>query len=213
MPKLLFLDCDSTLSAIEGIDELAGFRSREVLARVAELTNAAMDGTVGIDEVFGRRLGLIRPTRDECAAIAQRYIETLEPDAAAVIAAAKEAGWTPIILSGGFAPAIRPLAERLGIATVEAVPLTFEEDGSYRGFGSDYPTTRNGGKTEVIATYRTLYRPERIVMVGDGVSDLETKPAVDLFVGFGRYADREKVRAGAGAFIMGLAELPPLLEG
>jgi phosphoserine phosphatase len=213
MPKFLFFDCDSTLSSIEGVDELAGLRSAEVLAQVEELTNAAMDGTVAIDEIFARRLDLIRPTRDECDTVAQRYIETLEPDAAAVIAAAKEAGWTPLILSGGFAPAIRPLADLLGIDTVEAVPLTFKEDGSYQGFGSGYPTTRNGGKTEIIATYRTLYHPEHIIMVGDGVSDLETKPAVDLFVGFGRYADREKVRAGAGTFIMGMAELPPLLEG
>ncbi len=49
-------------------------------------------------------------------------------------------------------------------------------------------------------------------MVGDGVSDLETKPVVDLFVGFGRYTVRERVRAEADAFIKSLAELPALLS-
>ena len=46
-------------------------------------------------------------------------------------------------------------------------------------------------------------------MVGDGVSDLETKPdEVDLFVGFGRYTPRAKVKAGAHAFVHSLAEMP-----
>ena len=51
------------------------------------------------------------------------------------------------------------------------------------------------------------------VMVGDGASDLEAKPVVDLFVGFGRYTARAKVRAGAGAFLMSLDELPRVLTG
>ena len=41
----------------------------------------------------------------------------------------------------------------------------------------------------------------RFVMVGDGASDLETKPVVDRFVGFGRYTPRETVREGAHDFI------------
>ena len=42
---------------------------------------------------------------------------------------------------------------------------------------------------------------------------LEAKPVVDLFVGFGRYTARAKVRAGAGAFLMSLDELPRVLTG
>ena len=51
-----------------------------------------------------------------------------------------------------------------------------------------------------------------IVMVGDGVSDLETMPVVDLFVGFGRYTARAPVRVAAGNFILSLNELLPLLK-
>ena len=47
-----------------------------------------------------------------------------------------------------------------------------------------------------------MVAPVRTVMVGDGVSDLETKPVVDLFVGFGRYTPRAKVKAGAHAFVV-----------
>jgi phosphoserine phosphatase len=48
-------------------------------------------------------------------------------------------------------------------------------------------------------------------MVGDGVSDLETQPVVDLFVGYGGYVARERVRREARAFITRLSELPALL--
>jgi len=42
---LIFFDCDSTLSAIEGIDELAKFKGKE--QRVGVLTQKAMDGDLG----------------------------------------------------------------------------------------------------------------------------------------------------------------------
>jgi len=209
--KLLILDCDSTLSAIEGVDELARLRGSEVFARVEAMTHQAMDGRISVEAVFGERLRIIQPTRADVAEIGRRYIETVEPAAVAALAAARSAGWTPLILSGGFRPAIRPLAEYLGIERVEAVDLFFQPSGDYAGFDESYPTTRSGGKPERIRALRSELGPERIVMVGDGVSDLETAPEVDLFIGFGRYLKRAKVKAEAAAFVETLAEVPALL--
>jgi phosphoserine phosphatase len=120
-------------------------------------------------------------------------------------------GWTVMILSGGFRPAIQPLAAFLGIARVEAVDLRFHPDGSYAGYDAGYPTTRSGGKPEVMARLRRELAPVRMVMVGDGVSDLETAPEVDLFVGYGGYVARDKVRARAAHFITRLDQLLPIL--
>jgi hypothetical protein len=50
-----------------------------------------------------------------------------------------------------------------------------------------------------------------VILVGDGASDLEVKGDADMVIGFGRYAVRPKVKAGADAFIMSLAELPELV--
>ena len=149
-PKLLIFDCDSTLSSIEGIDELARVRGPEVFKLVEDMTNAAMDGKISVESVFGRRLEIIKPEAKHVAEIGQRYIETIEPDAQAVIDAARVAGWTPMIISGGFRPVIRPLADLLGIERVEAVDLFFDADGRYTGFDETYPTTRSGGKPEII---------------------------------------------------------------
>jgi len=120
-------------------------------------------------------------------------------------------GWTPIIISGGFRPLIVPLAAYLGIERIEAVDIFFKADGSYEGYDTAYPTTRSGGKPEIVAALRRELLPAQFVMVGDGVSDLETKPVVDRFVGFGRYTPREKVKAGAHDYIFSLDALLTLL--
>ena len=99
----------------------------------------------------------------------------------------------------------------LGVATTEAVDLLFDHEGNYVGFDEHYPTTRSGGKPEVIARLKVQFNAEQTVMVGDGASDLEAKSVVDRFIGFGRYTVRPKVRAGAHVFIHSLDELVAIL--
>jgi phosphoserine phosphatase len=210
--KLICFDCDSTLSAIEGVDELARVRGPEIFAQVEAMTNEAMNGLLAVEQVFARRLEIIQPTRANAEAIGRRYVETVEPTAVQTVALLKARGWTPLIVSGGFRPIIAPLAAFLGIARIEAVDLFFQADGTYQGYDAAYPTTRSGGKPAVIARLRQELLPDRVVMIGDGVSDLEAKPVVDRFIGFGRYTTRPKVRAEAHAFITSLDQLPALLE-
>jgi phosphoserine phosphatase len=209
--KLICFDCDSTLSSIEGIDELGRLRGPSVLASVEAMTRDAMNGTIPMEAVFGRRLEAIRPGRSEVDAVGQSYVRNVEPTAAAAIAALVKAGWTPAIISAGFRQAIRPLAAFLGIARIEAVDLHFAADGSYAGYDTSYPSTRTGGKREIVDRLRRELGPTMVVMVGDGVSDLETAPSVDLFVGFGGFVGRDRVRREAGKFVTSLAAIPALL--
>ena len=209
--KLICFDCDSTLSAIEGVDELARAGGPQIYAQVEAMTNDAMNGKIAVEAVFGRRLELIRPSRSNVEAVGRNYIETMEPTAAATIAGLVSRGWTPVIVSGGFRPAIRPLAAALKIDRVEAVDLFFDESGNYVGYDATYPTTRSGGKPEVVARLKRELNANVTVMVGDGVSDLEAKGTVDRFVGFGRYVTRAAVKARADSFIVSLDELLGLL--
>jgi phosphoserine phosphatase len=54
-------DCDSTLTRIEGIDELA--RRAGCATEIAALTEAAMNGAVALEEVYARRLVDMRVDR------------------------------------------------------------------------------------------------------------------------------------------------------
>jgi phosphoserine phosphatase len=209
--KLICFDCDSTLSSIEGIDELAKIHGPGMFDRIEAMTADAMNGRIRLEDVFGRRLDLIRPSAADAAAIGARYVANVEPTAKATIAGLAARGWTPVIVSGGFRQAIRPLAEHLGVKRVEAVDLHFGPGGLYSGFDSSYPTTRSGGKPEVVRRLKAELGPGKVVMVGDGVSDLEALPEVDLFIGFGGFVSRERVRREAAAFVTSLEAILPLV--
>ena len=209
MKKIIAFDCDSTLSAIEGVDELARLAGAEIFAQVENLTNQAMNGEVPVEQVFAHRLDLIQPTHQQCLDVGQMYLDHIEPTALRTIKTLQNDGWECIIISGGFAPCIQPLADHLGISRVEAVPLHFDDEGNYLDFDKTYPTTRDGGKPEVITQIKNSEPSDTIIMVGDGVSDLETKPIVDLFIGFLGYVAREKV---ANSCMHSVKKLSEILE-
>ncbi|WP_234044607.1 HAD-IB family phosphatase [Haloferula rosea] len=211
--NLIFFDCDSTLSTIEGIDELARAKGESVFHQVEALTHQAMNGEVPVEEVFGRRMEMIHPDRELCEAVARQYVETQTEGAKELIERLKQAGWHPVILSGGFAPLIQPLAEELGIQDIEAVPLHLNPDGSYKGFGENYPTTRNGGKPEVIREWKQALLPKRILMVGDGNSDLESRSECEAVIGYGGVVSRAAVKEGADHWITSLRDFPEELIG
>jgi len=210
--KLLLFDCDSTLSAIEGIDELGRLRGPEVFKAVEEMTTKAMDGSTPMESIFAKRLDMIKPTLKELESIGQKYIQQVEPTAVDTIKKLKAAGWTVMIVSGGFTQAIRPLAQYLGIEHVEAVELRFNADGSYAGYVESCPTAKSKGKNVVVLKLRDEFKAYQMILVGDGASDLEVKGDVDKMIGFGRYTVRPKVKAGADAFITSLDQLISLLD-
>jgi phosphoserine phosphatase len=205
--KILFLDCDSTLSAIEGIDELARLSDPDTYVQVVELTNRAMNGEVPLDEVFRKRMQIIKPTRDMIDTVSRQYLENVIQGVDKCIQIAKYNGWEIVIISGGFEPVIRPFANQLGIRHIEAVPLFFDKSGNYTGYGEDYPTTRNLGKNEIIREWKQALAPKRVIMVGDGISDLETKPDVDLMIGYGGVVERAEVKSRADHWITDLNDL------
>lgn len=209
--KLLLLDCDSTLSAIEGVDELGRLRGPAIFKAVEDMTNAAMNGGTPMEDIFAQRLNMIKPTLAELQAIGEKYIATVEPTAVETLEKLRAAGWKIAIVSGGFTQAIMPLAKFLGVARVEAVVLKFNEDGTYAGFDETCPTSKSKGKNMIARRLRADFKAQIVVMVGDGASDLEVKSDVDKVIGFGRYVVRPKVKAGADAFVMSLADLPGVL--
>ncbi|MCA0457338.1 MAG: HAD-IB family phosphatase [Chloroflexi bacterium] len=225
---LIFFDCDSTLSSIEGIDELARFKGKEW--RVGVLTDKAMNGDLDLSEVYGKRLQAIRPTRGELKAIEERYWETLVPDAQAVINALKALGKQVFIVSGGLAEPVRGFGKRLGVGpeNIRAVELEYNElsgdwwqyhqpQTQHRQTYLDYnegPLTVSSGKPAIIQSLAAGKHGRRL-MVGDGASDLATRPVVDLFVGFGGVVKRDKVVNGSDVFVSvnSLAPILPLAAG
>ncbi len=210
--RFVFFDVDSTLVTIEGIDVLAGGNPE-----IVRLTEAAMNGEIPLDAVYGRRLEIIKPTRADVEALGARYVASLVDGAEETIAALRSAGVDVHLVTAGIAQAIAPLAAKLNISprAVHAVALEFDTQGNYAGFDRRSFLTRPGGKELVVRSILTRAKG-RAAFVGDGVSDLETKPVVDLFIGFGGVAVRERVLNEANVFVDEpslRAVLPYLLAG
>ena len=195
--RFVFFDVDSTLVTIEGIDVLAAGNPE-----IVRLTDAAMNGEIALDEVYARRLEIIRPTHAQIEALGETYTRSLVDGAAETIATLKQAGVDVQLVTAGLAQAIAPLAARLGIAprAVHAVAVQFDEAGQYTDFDRRSLLTRPGGKELVVRSILTRAKG-RSAFVGDGITDLETNPVVDLFIGFGGVVVRERVKQNAEVYV------------
>lgn len=218
----IFFDCDSTLTAVEGIDVLA--QSSGKGWRVEVLTRAAMEGQLDLADVYGKRLSAVRPTRAQISAVRQVYKRNLVEDAASVIAALQELGHSVYIISGGLAEPVVEFGLFLGLPreNIRAVDVHYDEL-SGRWWQNDQVATAesryliydDGALTESDGKARIMRelvkdRPGRKLMVGDGLSDLLAGKSADLFVGFTGVAHRARVAAEAPCVIHS-ASLAPLV--
>jgi phosphoserine phosphatase len=208
----VILDVDSTLAALEGIDWLAAQRGPDVVARVAALTDRAMQGEIALESVYGERLALVRPGRAELAALAEAYAAAVVPGAAEAIARLREAGVRVALVSGGIRQSIIPLARSLGIAPqdVHAVDVVVDMGGQYFAFDAGSPLTTQSGKRGVAAALLAdggLPRPA--LAVGDGATDVAMKDAADAFAAFTGVVRREAVVRAAD---LEIASFDQLLE-
>ena len=192
-------DCDGTLTRIEGIDELARRSGRD--AEIAPLTNAAMDGTLSIEDVYAKRLEIVRPDSDALDWLGERYIEEQVEGAREAIGVLQRLGKSVHVVSGGLLQPVIRLAEALAIApaNVHAVKVHLDSSGLYTGFDANSPLVRSEGKAEICRALSERHGP--VALVGDGVTDLAARSSGAYIVGFGGVAHRKVMVEGADAFI------------
>jgi phosphoserine phosphatase len=206
------LDVDSTLCGVEGIDWLAEQRGGDVGRQVAQLTDRAMRGEIALDAVYGERLALVSPTRDEMRELARVYVATLAAGAAPAVRRLCRAHRRVVLVSGGLREAILPLAAELELAAadVHAVSVQFGPDGRYAGYDATSPLATADGKRRVV---RSLGLPRRILAMGDGATDLAMRADVDTFAAFTGFVRREPVVAAADLTLESFDQLVELALG
>ena len=194
-------DFDSTLSRLEGIDELAARAGVE--SQIAPLTAAAMDGIIPLNSVYAARLDIVRPGRDAISWLGERYVSELVPGADATIDALQRANVAVYIVSGGIRGAILPSAEKCSIPPehVYAVEIALDANGGYKDFDRASPLTKADGKA--IVCRALSQRHGTLALVGDGVTDLTARNGGAYVVGFGGVVEREAMRGGADHYVAG----------
>ena len=185
----------------------------DVRAEIEALTDQAMRGEVELEAVYARRLEILKPDQRQIAELRGRYKEQAVGDAAAVIAALQLLGHQVYVVSGGLAEPVREYALSLGIppehiVAVRAMHETlsgewWRMDTTDRLDFVDFEAgelTRSDGKAAAIERL-TADAEGEVLLVGDGVSDLNARTAVDLFVGFGGFVTRQRVEAESDVFV------------
>lgn len=201
----VIFDCDSTLADIEGIDELAGLIGKK--EEIAKLTLDAMEGRVDFESAYEKRLSLLKPHKSLVEKIGGFYKDSLIADTREVVEALHLCGKKVYIISGGFSTALYQLGKTLGIseANIFGNDLIFDEKGNYESY-IEGPLRRNHGKLQIIRQIAG-----RKIMIGDSMTDLETKECVDLFVGFGGVVRRKRVEEESDLYLYCKSLLPVLL--
>jgi len=204
------LDVDSTLCGIEGIDWLAEKRGEAVALQVAEQTDKAMRGEIPLEDVYGARLDLARPSAADISELARAYDISLAPGARDAITAWRASGIRVLLVSGGIRQAILPVAASLGIPDedVHAVMIHLSPGGSYAGFDAASTLATATGKRDVLAR---LSLPRPTIAVGDGVTDLAMREHADVFCAFTGFGERTSVTGQADVTAGTFAELSRLV--
>jgi phosphoserine phosphatase len=204
----IVFDCDGTLSAIEGIDELA--RNNSAYDEVKLLTEKAMSETGINPEVYRKRLDFVIPHQAQLHMLAQTYFKHCTLDAKEVIAILNRLNKSIYIVSAGLNPAVTLFGELLQIRkeNIYAVNLQFDQQGNYLNFDHTSPLIERDGKRIIINALKQQH--EHIIHIGDGLNDYVTHDIVTRFIGYGGIYYRKHLSSLCNYYIH-TQSLSPLL--
>ena len=198
--KLIAFDMDSTLINIECVDEIAAEAGRK--AEVAAITEAAMRGEItDYKQSLRERVALLKGVR--LSALQAVYDQRLQlnPGAAELVQACKNAGLKVLLVSGGFTFFTDRIKARLGIDFARSNVLEFEPsaDGDVlTGRMVDQPwgdICDGNEKRRTLLEVSTLMgiTPQQTIAMGDGANDLPMMGVAGLSVAYqAKPAVREK---------------------
>ena len=208
MKKNIFFDVDSTLVTIEGLDYLSMFK--DAYEKVSKLTLDAMSGDLSMREAMEEKMKVINPSYSDFVKLGEEYIRTLVPGAKEVITQLKDEGHEVWLITGNFQPAVGILAEFLGIpeSNVFTSKVVFDDKGNYNYVDFSHPLANNNGKAEIINNSKV----ESVIMIGDSITDLDTKDVVEKFICFTGVVKRDSVVKQSDYIINDLREVLNLIS-
>ena len=207
---LVVMDMDSTLIAIECIDEIADMV--HLKPQVAAITEAAMRGEIEFAESLRRRVALLQGLEE--SALQRVYDERLRlnPGAEIMLLKLQEHGIKTLLVSGGFVFFTERLKARLGLDYAYANTLEIIHGKLTGNVLGDIIGAQ--GKADCLLRTRDQLglKAEQVIAIGDGANDLKMMAQAGISIA---YHAKPVVRAQASyAFnFVGLDGLVNLFDG
>lgn len=179
---LCVMDMDSTLIAIECIDEIADMMG--IKPQIAEITESAMRGELDFAASLKRRVALLKGL-DESAL--QKVIDerlTFNPGVKEWVALCKQHHIKTMVVSGGFTFFAQYVKETLDLDY--AVSNTLEiVDGQLTGkvLGDIVDAERKANELMQLRDQLGL-KPEQTIAIGDGANDLKMMAAAGIGIAY-----------------------------
>lgn len=168
---LVAMDMDSTLLAIESIDEIAGMHG--VKPQVSEITLRTMRGEIVFAESLRQRTALLQGLDQD--ALQRVYDERvqLSPGAEKMLQRMKSAGLRTMVISGGFTFFTDRIKTKLGFDYAAANTLEIVDNKlSGKVLGEIIGAQ---GKADMLQRVREELglKREQVIAIGDGANDLK----------------------------------------
>lgn len=196
--RLFIADMDSTMIAVECIDELADFVGKK--AEVSAVTEAAMRGELDFEQALDARVALLAglPEAALHACYDQRVAPNLTPGGQELIRALNASGARTVLVSGGFTFFVDRVAAALGFQHAQANVLELAA-GALTGRVQRPIVTAAVKRAALEAHAAALGCPlEHTVAIGDGANDIPMIVAAGLGIA---YHAKPKTIAAADAAI------------
>jgi phosphoserine phosphatase len=180
--RLMLADMDATMIIGETLNDLA---TRAGMGpRIAQLTAAAMDGSMDYRAATIERLALLRGTP---RAILEAVRNTIAYAAggATLIATLRAQGVKTILVSGGFTYFVGPVADTLGFDHYYGNTLDLDATGGISGNIRE-PLVHHARKLEILREQQAEMNldPSQIMAIGDGANDVPMLMAAGLGLGY-----------------------------
>lgn len=207
------IDFDSTVTKVEGLDELAAIALKSdpngeaKVSKIKELTDLGMAGEISFSESLSQRLALLNANKSHIDILVEFLKGKISDSFLRNKQFLTEYADNILIISSGFKDFIVPIALHLGLKAENVYANTFKynDKGDITGIDQSNPLSKTGGKIEVV---NGLNLEGHVSVIGDGYTDYEIKKSglANRFYAFIENVERLKVTEVADFTIKSLDE-------
>jgi len=155
-----------------------------------------MNGELTFHSALSSRLNILQPSKSNIMNFLNHHPFQLSDNIEKLISILQNMNKAVYLISGGFRIMIEPIADILNITkdNIYANTILFDKNNSYCGFDESEYTCRDYGKQRVLEHLKVKYMYDNIIMIGDGMNDVQAKPPANVFIGYGGNVIRNIVK-------------------